>query len=315
MARKKSKQSSRYIPGRIPRGTIFVLVFTAIAGFIIYAAINHGFELFKKKSQVIQNTVSISMLWENGSYAEVSSLAETKLLEHPMDREALLFAGYSRFFLAISRLSAEERTSDLDASIKHLRLLIARGGIPHPEKINYILGKAYLLKGTYWADLAIYYLQLSLDEGYLAEDSFEFMGKAYSQLGEFENALYWYQKAAENHPTDRLLLTLGEEAFQLGLYDEAADYYWQSINGTRDESLKKRGLSQLGQLYYDVENYLMARGVLESLVSMEPGNQNYQFLLGETYHELGLDREARVAWHAVARINPRHVGALHRLYD
>jgi hypothetical protein len=50
-------------------------------------------------------------------------------------------------------------------------------------------------------------------------------------------------------------------------------------------------------------------------VSMEPGNQDYQFLLGETYHELGMDREARNAWFAVTRINPRHVGALRRLYD
>ena len=134
-------------------------------------------------------------------------------------------------------------------------------------------------------------------------------------MEEPEKALSWFQKAAESHPTDRLLLTLGEEAFKLGHYDDAADYYRQSIKSTRDESLKKRGLSQLGQLYYDVGNYSMARGVLESLVSMEPGNQNYQFLLGETYHELGYEKEARNVWHAVTRINPKHVGALHRLYD
>jgi tetratricopeptide (TPR) repeat protein len=232
-----------------------------------------------------------------------------------LDRVALLFAGYARFYLAISRLSAEERNLDLDYSIKHLRLLLARGGTPHPEKVNYILGKAYLLKGAYWADQAIYYLRLSLDAGYLADDSYEFIGKAYSQLGDPEEALFWYREAAETHPTDRLLLTLGEEAFKLGMYDDAADYYRKSITETRDESLKKRGLSQLGQLYYDVGNYSMAREVLENLVSMEPGNQNYQFLLGETYHELGLEREARIAWHAVTRINPGHVGALHRLYD
>jgi tetratricopeptide (TPR) repeat protein len=232
-----------------------------------------------------------------------------------MDRDALLFAGYSRFFLAISRLSTEERNADLDASIRHLRLLKARGGTPHPERVDYVLGKAYLLKGTYWADQAINYLMASLDAGYEAEDSYEFIGRAYSALGDVENALYWYELAAENHPTDRLLITLGEEAFKLGLYNDAAGYYRKAIENTRDDSLKKRGLSQLGQLYYDVGNYTMARGVLESLVSMEAGNENYQFLLGETYHELGMDREARIAWFAVTRINPRHVGALRRLYN
>jgi len=282
---------------------------------VIYIAIDHGSELFDKRNKAVQSTVSIMDLWEKGQYAEVNSLAEAKLLNNPMDRDALLFAGYARFYLAISRLSAEERNLDLDYSIKHMRLLLARGGNPHPERVHYLLGKAYLLKGTYWADQAINYLRLSLDAGYLADDSYEFIGKSYSQLGDPEQALLWYRKAAETHSTDRLLLTLGEEAFKLGLYDAAAAYYHKSITETRDESLKKRGLSQLGQLYYDVGNYSMARGVLESLVSMETDNQNYQFLLGETYHELGLEREARIAWHAVTRINPEHVGALHRLYD
>ncbi len=291
----------------------FILAILAVV--VFYIALEHGSDLFRERTKNVQRTVSISDLWEEGRYGEVSSIAEDILLEHPTDRDALLFAGYSKYFLAISRLSAEERNSDLDDSIKHMRLLLARGGTPHPERVNYLLGKAYLLKGTYWADQAIYYLKTSLDAGYLAEDSYEFLGRAYSQLEEPVQALSWYQKAAESHPTDRLLLTLGEEAFNLGRYDEAADYYRQSIKSTSDESLKKRGLSQLGQLYYDVGNYSMARGVLESLVSMEPGNQNYQFLLGETYHELGYEKEARSVWHAVTRINPKHVGALHRLYD
>jgi tetratricopeptide (TPR) repeat protein len=268
-----------------------------------------------ERTNISRNVISISELWDEGKYNEVITIAEDRLANNPMDRDALLFAGYSRFFLAISRLSVEERNIDLDAAVRHLRLLKARGGTPHPERVDYILGKAYLLKGTYWADLAIYYLQASLDAGYKSEDSYEFIGRAYSQLGDIESALKWYELAAESHPTDRLLITLGEEAFKLGHYDDAAEYYRLSIDGTKDESLKKRGLSQLGQLYYDVGNYTMARGVLESLVSMEPDNQDYQFLLGETYHELGMDREARSTWFIVTRINPRHVGALHRLYD
>ncbi|GEM_PF-677943 len=315
MARHAFKYTSRNSHNRKSRVTVLSLVLALLAAFAIYIALEHGSNLFRERTKVVQRTVSISDLWEEGRYGEVSSIAEEILLEHPMNRDALLFAGYSKFYLAISRLSAEERNSDIDDAIKYMRLLLARGGTPHPERVTYLLGKAYLLKGTYWADQAIYYLKASLDAGYLAEDSYEFMGRAYSQLEEPEKALSWFQKAAESHPTDRLLLTLGEEAFKLGHYDDAADYYRQSIKSTRDESLKKRGLSQLGQLYYDVGNYSMARGVLESLVSMEPGNQNYQFLLGETYHELGYEKEARNVWHAVTRINPKHVGALHRLYD
>jgi len=315
MAKKAFRYTSNRSRYRIPRIIVVSAMFIVVTVIILYIAISHGSDLLREQTRVLQNPVSISDLWEDGKYAEVNLIAEEKLLANPMDMDALLFAGYSSFYLAISRLSTEERTVDLDNSIKHLRLLLARGGTPNEERVNYLLGKAYLLKGAYWADQAIHYLQLSLDSGYLADDSYEFIGKAYSQLRESDQALVWYQKAAEAHPTDRLLLTLGEEAFKMGYYDDAAMYYRQSIKETRDESLKKRGLSQLGQLYYDVGNYSMAEGVLESLVNMEPGNPNYQFLLAETYHELGLEHEARNTWHAVTRINPGHVGALHRLYD
>ncbi len=273
-----------------------------------------GARLFQQRSKNADEVVSISALWDDRLYGEVAELAETRLQNDPMDRDALLFAGYSRFFLAISRLSTAERNADLDASIRYLRLLKTRGDTPDPERVDYVLGKAYLYKGTFWADLAVHYLTASLEAGYQAPDTYEHLGRAYSEMGNRENALAWYEKAAQTNPTDRLLLTLGEEAFSLGSYDKAAEYYLQSIDATKDESLEKRGLSQLGQLYYDVGNYTMARGVLESLVEMEPGNENYQFLLGETYHELGMRSEARRAWHATARINPRHIGALSRLY-
>jgi len=292
-----------------------VLLVLAAAALITYLAIRRGIRLFHRGTESIGNAVSISELWSDGQYADVVAISEEILRDNPIDKDALLFAGYSRFFMAISRLSAEERNADLHASIRHLRLLKALGGTPNPERVDYILGKAYLLKGAYWADLALRYLTASLDAGYQSDDSFEFIGKAYSALGDLNSAFHWYEKAAESHPTDQLLLTLGEKAFNLGRYNDAVLYYNKAIEGTKDESLKKRGLSQLGQLYYDIGNYLMAREILETLVEMEAGNQDYQFLLAEAYHELGMRVDARKTWFIVTKINPRHVGALRRLYD
>lgn len=282
---------------------------------VIFFSLRRGAFLFHERVGNTKDEISILDLWNQGEYANVARIAEERLRVSPMDRDALLYAGYSRFFLAVSKISAEERITDLDKSILHLRRLKARGDILHPERVDYVLGKAYLFKGIYWADLSVHYLTLSLENGYEAEDSYEYLGRAYSAIGDLQRALEWYERAAESHPTDRLLITLGEEAFRLGKYNIAAEYYRRAIEGTRDESLKKRGLSQLGQLYYDVGNYIMAREVLETLVGMEPGNADYQFLLAETYHELGQNKEARKTWFTVTRINPEHVGALRRLYD
>ena len=289
-------------------------VLLALGG-IVFISLHRGASLFHERVGNTKEEVSILDLWNRGEYAAVAQIAEERLRISPMDRDALLYAGYSRFFLAVSKISAEERLADLDKSIVHLRRLRARKDTPHPERVDYVLGKAYLFKGPYWADLSVEYLGSSLEKGYKAEDSYEYLGRAYSAIGDLQQALKWYELAAESHPTDRLLITLGEEAFKLGEYNTAAGYYRRAIDGTKDESLEKRGLSQLGQLYYDVGNYIMAREVLEKLVGMEPGNADYQFLLAETYHELGFENEARKTWFAVTRINPAHVGALRRLYD
>jgi len=299
------------------RGVLYVGLVLGFLATLVYLALGKGVSLFREKTNIAgdKGGITIADLWRFGNYAEVASIAEAELEEHPLSKSALLYAGFSRFHLAIASLSTEERNSDLNMAIAYLRLLKAIGDISNPGQVDYILGKAYLLKGTYWSDLAIRYLQASLDSGYNSIDSFEFMGRAYSMLGDVEKALYWYELAAETHPTDRLLITLGDEAFKLGRYESAVEYYKRSIDTTKNEELKSKGLSHLGQLYYDVGNFLMAKEVFEKLVNIEPDNQDYQFTLGEIYHQLGMNIEARNAWLAVFRINPRHVGVLHRLYD
>lgn len=299
------------------RNTLYVGLILASFAILAYLALSKGVLLFRKQSIISGNNDAITLvdLWQLGSYAEVIIIAENELEKHPLDRSALLYSGFAHFHLAIARLSVEERNSDLDTAITYLRLLKAIGTTDNPAQVDYILGKAYSLKGRYWADLAIRYLQASFDSGYKSDDSLEFMGRAYSMLGDVEDALFWYELAAETHPTDRLLITLGDEAFKLGRYESAVGYYRRSIDITKDEELKIKGLSHLGQLYYDVGNFLMAKEVFETLVNIEPDNQDYQFNLGEVYHQLEMNIEARNAWLAVFRINPKHVGALNRLYD
>ena len=296
------------------RLTVVLSGFAVLVLLVIFA-LRRGADLMQRRSSEVSTAVSVEDLWAEGDYADVARLAEERLRLDPMDRNALLFAGYSRYFLAISRLAAEERNSDLDLAVGHLRLLRARGGTPHPERVDYMLGKAYLTKGIYWSDLAVDYLESALRAGYEPEDIYEFLGRAYSALDDVNSALQWYEKAAEYHPTDRLLITLGGEAFKLRLYDEAAEYYRRAVDVSRDDSVKEQGLSQLGRLYYDVGNYEAAREVLERLIGMESGNENSLFLLAETYYELGMSGKARSYWFAVTRIDPRHVGALRRLYD
>ena len=314
----KKKTGFRYSkkPGSvIILRVLVVLIVISVTLFIIYKGFSKSLELFNKKTESVNNTLTVNELWNKGDYRGVIKICSERLQKTPLDKNMLLYSGYSHFYLAVSKLSIEERNRELDLSIRDLRLLKVLPDPPQPEKISYILGKAYLFKGKYWADLSKKYLLDSLDSGYTASDTYEFLGKASSMLGEKTDAVNWYEKAAENFPTDRLLLTLGEELFNLGMYNESAEYYKKAIKITKDESLKKRGLSQLAHLYYDVGNYLMAEEVLKTLTGMEPENIDSLFLLGETLYMLGKEKEARKYWFAVTAINPGHTGALRRLYN
>lgn len=292
--------------------TLLILLFS---GMLLYFSITRSADLLKRRTAKNNQVISISELWDDQRYSKIVDISEQRLAIDPMDKNALLFAGYSRYFLALSRLSSEQRNFELDLCIRHLRKLLASGDDTNKARIQYILGKAYLGKGPFWSDLALKYLTLTLESGYMPEDLYEYLGRASSSAGKHEAAFEWYDKAAKNYPTDRLLLTLGEESFRLARYDDAAEYYRSAISLSQDDTVIKRGLSQLGKLYYDVKNYEMAKGVLENLVSMDSTSENGLFLLAETYHELGRESDARIFWHKVVRLNSRHIGALRRLYD
>ncbi len=284
--------------------------------FIAYLALSRGVDLIQQRTTTgADNEVSAEALWNEGRYASLTEVAEEYLLSKPLNRDALLFAGYARYYLAISRNSIEEQSVDLNYAIRHLRLLLARGGTPDPGKVKYMLGKSYLIKGKYWADLAVHYLSSSLKEGYEPDDIYEYLGRAYSSMGEYETALKWCLKALEEYPTERLLLSIGEQSFNLGRYDDAASYYLQAIDKSRDDSLKKRGLFQLGQLYYDVGNYDQAMETLKQIENMDISNEEYLFLYAEVLYKKGRNHEAKRYWQRVLRINPGHSGALKRLYN
>ena len=55
--------------------------------------------------------VYYSEMWEKKQYAQIIEYGGTVLEKNPMDRNALIFVGYSYFFQGISILDMEERNS------------------------------------------------------------------------------------------------------------------------------------------------------------------------------------------------------------
>ncbi len=292
---------------------VFVIPTTAIVLLLIFIFLIKGVLGNNNLTTKIES-IDITNLWNSGDYDRIIELTEIQLDKDPLDPIALIYCGFSYFYKGVSQISNEKKIPYINKSIFLLRKALILDDVPMRSRIHYILGKAYLHKDYYYSDLAVFYLKKSIDEDFINDDSYEYIGQAYSLLGDYENSLVNYLKAVENNPTDLLYLKISEDYIENRMYDKGEMYLKLMIENTKDEMLKKKGLFKLANLYCDLKNYSRAEPVLKELVEYEQGNENYHFLLGEVFFFTGNKAEARSEWFKTTRINPKHVGALLRLY-
>ena len=127
-------------------------------------------------------------LFKAEKYDDVIAAANATLRGDPLNTVALSYKGFASFYLAVAQNTTEERMPLLDQAIVSLRR--ARlVGTPFAGETDYVLGKAYLNKGKYYYDLAISSMESSLAKGYVQKDSHEYIGQAYTQLGDYEKGL------------------------------------------------------------------------------------------------------------------------------
>jgi tetratricopeptide (TPR) repeat protein len=274
-----------------------------------------GSIFFNRQLKAQPTDLNLIRLWNLQDYDSILELTGTSLEINPMDPYNLIFSGFAGYHKAISQISVDEVNVYLNQAILDLRKALILKDIPQIELVYYILGKSYLYKGKYYADLSIKYLQKAMDEGYENQDSYEFLGEAYSYLDDYEKSIQSYETALKKFQSDRLYLKIAEDSFKFGEYDKAAEYYKILIEETSDESLRKKGLFHLGKLYYDIKNLKRAEETFITLTDLDPTVAEAYFLLGEINFLNQENQSARSYWHQTLRIDPEHRGARLRLYN
>lgn len=304
---KKSQKSNRNV--------IIPLLFTVVLISLAAWGIIRGSFFFNKQLKTQPTDINLVRLWNLQDYRSILDLTEENLSINPMDPYSLIFSGFAGYHMAISQISVDEIDLYLSKAILNLRKALILKDPPKKELVYYILGKSYLYKGKFYADLAIEYLNKAMEAGYENQDSYEFLGEAYSYLGDYDKSIEYYEIALEKFQSDRLYLKIAEDSFKSREYDKSAEYYTILIDRTRDESLRKKGLFQLGKLYYDIKNLSRAEETLITLTDLDPKNAEAFFLLGEISHFNQDRNSARAYWHQTLRIEPEHRGARLRLYN
>ncbi len=257
---------------------------------------------------------TLNELWSNRLYDEIIIRCNEALQNNPVDYFALVYKGFSYFYKSASEISLEDKIPNIEEAIVCLRRARLREDEAWRSETAYVLGKAYYHKGKYYYDLAIEYLTQALSAGYEGVDIYDYLGLSYNQLGMIEQGLEYFIKAVEIHPTDLLLLTVGQNYFELKRTAEAEEYLIRAINKTDDPAVTKKSRFLLGQLYFENKDFFKAENEYQQILKIDPRSADAHFYLGEIYQSMNDSVKARAEWRKTLIIDPEYYGAKLRYY-
>lgn len=251
--------------------------------------------------------------WEAEDYLTVLTLSDTQLLSDPLDSTLLMYNGFSHFYYAITLVSHDERISHLDSALYSLRKLLLNPPKDFVDEISYILGKVYFHKGRYYYDSAKVYLQAAYEDGFQAEDLYEYLGVVNLDLGNFDSGIGFIMDAIDIEPRDILFYTAAEAYERNGDLSLAEDFYRQARKLTSDSYLSQESSIGLARVLYTESDFSSALEILQSIVEENSQAAEAFFYIGEIYNEMGDMVKARANWREAYNQDKTFGPALERL--
>lgn len=303
----RSRPRRKITPGRI----LLVLIAAAIiaGGIIAWRG-----RVFQRVISPDETETSLEELWARQSYEELNERCEELLVDKPLNLEALVFNGFSYFYRGIAQFALEARIPLFDRAVVNLRKALIHKTPRYASEIHYVLGKSYHYKGKFYADLTITYLIESVALGYVREDTYEYLGLAYSTVGEYAKSAEYFEKAVDQDPTDMRYLALAQAYVNAGNLETAAEYLLRTVNKTEDVAVEQKSRFLLGQIYMDIDQLPKAQTQYEKILVINPRSADAHYFLGEIYRIYGKTIEARAEWRKALVIDPSHYGARLRYY-
>ena len=293
----------------------FLIMFLILA-FSGFVALAWGYyNMFQEVNQA--EGAEIEALWERGELDKIIQITLEKLRKDSLNFQLLRYSGYTYFYLALAQVDEHERQLKLKLAVRYLRKALVAG---HPNKnviaeINYILGKSYFYQGFPTMSLSLVYLQKSVELGYSAKDSFEFLADAYHQLGQDNQSLEYFQslyQAGKN--SGRFLLTYGTSLIGAGENLQAEIMLKNAQKNTQNQLLVADILLQLAQVYYNMGRWLDAKLSLDEALEKKE-SADAHFLLGEVYRALNNPVQARKEWRLTLELDDQYGAAYQRLQE
>jgi tetratricopeptide (TPR) repeat protein len=257
---------------------------------------------------------TLMALWKEKRYDEIVKDTDELLKNQAMNGQALVFGGFAYFYTGTSQAAAEDKLPFFDQAIKRLRKALLVPDAPYKAETDYILGKSYYHKGAYFYDQSIKYLRSAESKGYKADDINEYLGLSYAGTGEYRESEKRFLLALENHPSDLLQLTLAQTYLQMDEPENAELYLNKCARESKEPALVQKAHAMLGAMKMQRKDYAAAEDHFRMVVKYNEASVEAHFNLGEIYFFLGDMARARAEWRKTLKYDPKHLGALKRLY-
>ena len=262
------------------------------------------------------NDQALDALWSDRQYDELIAVCDARLEHAPLDATLLAYRGFSFFYKGYTEsLTLEEKIPFLDEAVVSLRRAQLSDKPRWPAEVDVVLGKAYYHKGKYYYDLAAKYLERGLEKGYVDQESYDYLGLCYAQMGDAEKGLTYLLEAIELSPDDLRYLAVGQLYFQIRKEEQAEEYLIRAINKTADPEVEKKSRFRLGDIYWNREDYFKAEQQYAAILQIDDRSVDAHFFLGEIYDRQNDQVAARAEWRKAVTLDPNHHGAKLRLYE
>jgi tetratricopeptide (TPR) repeat protein len=251
---------------------------------------------------------------DSGSYNVVILEGTPYLQKKPYNAELLRYIGEAYYYIA-SGLTGEEKSESIDRSIIYLRKGITLSPLDDLlTKTYYILGMAYFKKGNNYYELAADYLEKALRQGYTDESVFEIMGYCYYRLGAYDSAIRYLKRAKTVSEKDVVSLFLADSFKEKGQYESAQAEYRSLVQKSQDDAILEEAYTALAEIDLYGEKYDEAQENISHVLALNDNSAQAHYLSGNVFEKKGDLISARREWRLALKIDPKHIGAIEKLY-
>jgi tetratricopeptide (TPR) repeat protein len=251
---------------------------------------------------------------DSGNYNVVIHESEPYLLKKPYNPQLLRYLGEAYYFISTS-LTGKEKEESIEKAILYLRKGIVLSSFDEAlTKSYYVLGMSYFRKGPHYYELAAEYLRRALDTGYTDSSLFEIVGYCYYKIGLYDEAIVYLERAKRHTPTDVVHLFLAYSYKGKELYTSSLEELDYLISRSEDDAILEEAYSARAWIYIHEERFDLAKENLHKVFELNENSAYAHYWKGIIHEKEGDMISARREWRLALKIDPKHIGAIEKLY-